>query len=344
MAGKKYTLPRHTLLAKNGARTGAFFIDLAVALGITMLFVFALFRPVFKKSKTADLDLIKHEELNSGLYFANEKGEPTNFSADSDYTVFIDSMKYFYFSYLPGENIKEGLEPSKEKREYTIDWFNENILDINEDIQYKVFEVKNPGEIGVVKEGADPILVNKVVQAGYVWSISDIFNDLANVKKANIHYETLSAISYVASMFIAGSITYILIPWLLKDGQTVGKKVFGLGLATSNGYKFRNKQLLMRFMPAAVMIVALFLLMYVDIFLDLSIVGIVFLVSFAVAMSSPKHMALHDFTAQSIVVDLKNSKLFETMVEEEAYVLKEDNLFEDIQPSEGEEPELKYEK
>ena len=38
MAQRKYALPRHTLLAKNGARTGAFLIDLGVAIAITMAF------------------------------------------------------------------------------------------------------------------------------------------------------------------------------------------------------------------------------------------------------------------------------------------------------------------
>lgn len=344
MAGKKYTLPRHTNLAKNGARTGAFFIDLAIAVLVTMLFIFALFRPVFKKSKTADMDLIKAEQYNSGLFLKDEKGELSNIPSTSEYTEFINHMKYFYFNYLPGVNIDEDKEASKEKREYTVEWFNTNILDIREDAEYKVFEVKNEGEIGTVIEGSDPVFVNKVVQKGYVYSVSDILGDLENIKKANAHFALLSTLSYIPSIFIAGIITYIVIPLVLKDGQTVGKKVFGLGLATSNGYKFRNKQLIMRFMPSAIMIVAMFLLMAVDIFLVLSIVGIVFLVSFAIAMSSPKHMSLHDFTAQSIVIDLKNSKIFESMVEEEAYVLKEDNLFEDIEMCAGEEPEIKYEK
>jgi hypothetical protein len=65
-------------------------------------------------------------------------------------------------------------------------------------------------------------------------------------------------------------------------------------------------------------------------------------------MSSPKRMALHDLTGRTIVVDIKASTLFETIDQEEAYVLKEDNLLweEDKKRSdeEGEEPELKYEK
>ena len=74
----------------------------------------------------------------------------------------------------------------------------------------------------------------------------------------------------------------------------------------------------------------------------------IFLVSFAIAMASPKKTALHDLTARTIVVDLASSILFENEVEEEQYILKEDNLIDDVvdtrDDDEGEEPELRYEK
>ena len=56
-------------------------------------------------------------------------------------------------------------------------------------------------------------------------------------------------------------------------------------------------------------------------------------------------MSLHDYTGQTIVIDLKTSTLFKTPQEEEAYILKEDNLLDEQQIEiAGEEPELKYEK
>ena len=101
----------------------------------------------------------------------------------------------------------------------------------------------------------------------------------------------------------------------------------------------------MRFVPFAVIDISLFFLILVNLYVVLLIVLIIFLVSFALAMSSPKRMSLHDLTARTIVVDLKSSTLFSTVQEEEAYVLKEDNLlWEEKKDDEGEEPELKYEK
>ena len=121
--------------------------------------------------------------------------------------------------------------------------------------------------------------------------------------------------------------------------------MFGLGLANSDGYLLDNKRLFMRLLPLVVVDASLLLLIGVNLYIVMSIVLIMFLVSFALAMSSPKKMSLHDITARTIVVDLKNSKLFASVSEEEAYVLKEDNLlWEEKSDNEGEEPEISYEK
>ena len=71
------------------------------------------------------------------------------------------------------------------------------------------------------------------------------------------------------------------------------------------------------------------------------IVSVMFLVSFALAMASPKKMSLHDFVAQTIVVS-NDSIIFDTSVDERAYEQEEDGVVSE--PSTGEEPELSYEK
>ena len=341
MMQRKYTLPRHTNLAKNGARTGAFFVDLAIALALTLLFVFALFRPVFNKKVTGYKTIIQEESLASGLYVKNEEtGNTERISGQSDYSVFVNALEKFYFEYMPS---KKPEDASK----YTIQWFNENILLVG-NANYDCFEYDggDTSKIAVLKEGANVTLTNKLVQGKYVDAIMDDLNKIPEVAKAGANYMTLSTLQYVASILISGALVYILVPWLMKNGQTFGKKAFGLGLANSDGYKFTNTRLLMRFVPFAIVDASLFLMIPVNLYIVLLIVLIIFLVSFALAMSSPKRMSLHDLTARTIVVDLKTSTLFETVDEEENYVLKEDNLLweEQKKDEDGEEPELKYER
>lgn len=350
MRQRKYALPRHTILAKQGARTSAFLVDFAITLVITMVFVFALFRPVFKKRDSAYVSTYELERLNSGLYIKDEKGDIDSLPGDADAQVFVDSMEYFYLHYLSGTDLKEGLEPSKEIKNYTMEWFNQNILMVG-DSTYNYYEyqktdgVDDPSKIATRIEGINDDLVNKLVQSKYVSAIQDEFNNLANVKKAGAMHILISAISYLSSFLIAGIICYIVLPLIFKNGQTLGKKLFKLGLANADGYKFSSSRLIMRFVPFLVVVVGMIFLIEANLYIALTIVTTLLLVSFALAMSSPKRMSLHDFTAQTIVIDLKGSILFNNAGEEEEYVLKEDNLFSDLAPiNEGEEPELKYEK
>lgn len=350
MRTRKYSLPRHTILAKNGPRTGAFLVDFAITLVITTIFVFALFRPVFKKKDSGYVATYEKERLNSGLYIKDANGDIDSLPGDASAQDFVDSMEYFYLHYLPGVDLKEGLEASKETKTYTMEWFNKNILLVGDET-YKCFEyqktdgVDDPNKIATRIEGATDELVNKLVQAMYVEAIQEEFNNLSNVKQAGAMHILISAISYLSSFLIAGIISYIVLPLILKNGQTLGKKVFKLGLANSDGYKFDNRRLIMRFVPFAVVVISMVFLIEANLYIALTIVTTLLLVSFALAMSSPKRMSLHDFTAQTLVIDLKGSILFSNAGDEEEYVLKEDNLFSDLpQTSGGEEPELKYEK
>ena len=346
MRQRKYTLPRHTNLAKNGARTGAFFVDLAIALGLTLLFVFALFKPVFKNKVNHYQSIIKEENLASGLYVKNEEsGGAERISGQADYSVFVEALEKFYFEYMPSKKPETAST-------YTMEWLNKNILLVGDET-YNCFEyqktdgVDDPSKLATRIEDASDNLVNKLVQGKYVDAIMDDLNNIPEVAKAGANYMTISTLQYVVSILISGALVYILVPLILKNGQTFGKKAYGLGLANSDGYKFSNSRLLMRFLPFAIVDISLFFMILVNLYLVLLIVLIIFLVSFALAMSSPKRMSLHDITGRTIVVDLKSSTLFETVDEEEKFVLKEDNLLweeDEKKDEDGEEPELRYEK
>ena len=351
MANHKYTLPRHTNLARQASRVGAFLVDIAIGLALTLGFFFGCFRLAFRPITKPCEDLIRKEEINSGLYFENSDGDPQRVSGEEKYDKFLETLEYYYFHYLTGENIKEGLEPCKEKREgITVAWYNENVLGISESNPDAVFTYVKSGEeadksqIGVPKEDVSEDVVSKYVQEQYVYALTEDFNYIGYIYKAGSKAMFFHGLAFTLAGFIGFGIAYVLIPWLMKNGQTLGKKVYKIGLATSDGYKFHNVQLLMRFMPFAVCDAVLFLLIQVNLYLVLLVYLIIFLVSFAVAMASPKKMALHDYTARTIVVDLQSSTLFENQIKEEQYLLKEDNILDDIPEATGEEPELKYEK
>ena len=351
MRQRKYTLPRHTNLARQSTRTSAFFVDLALTLALTFGFVYAIFMPIFRPKMNHYNNVIEEERINSGLFYKNEDGEASTLPDDQNVPQFIDAMEYYYFHYLPGVDLKEGLSPSLDKRTYEISWFNETILEIDESSPTSYFRYQRNGEeidytkVGVMKEDARNDLAYKFITSKYKEAIIYDFNFISNVKEAGERIMVYSTISYVTSLLVAGAIIYILFPFIFKNGQTIGKRIFKLGLANSDGYVFSSPRLFMRFLPFLVVDLSFLILLQFNFYIVLTIVLIIFLVSFTLTMSSPKRMSLHDYTGQTIVIDLKTSTLFKTPQEEEAYILKEDNLLDEQQIEiAGEEPELKYEK
>jgi len=353
MATKKYTLPRHTNLAKNSTRTGAFLVDLAIGVLLTIGFVFALFRPIFKSKIVGYESRINKARLESGLYVKKDDGTVDTLDGAKEYDYYMEPLQNFYFNYMKSELI-----PESDRHDYTVEWFNKEVLNIGKTNEYQCFKYVEEG--GVEKKDVLGVLIvdedeqknkdiqsnaSKMIQKQYKIAVQVVFNNISSVAKVGADLMFLSTIIYSASILLAGVVSYIVVPLFFKNGQTIGKKIFKLGLADSDGYMFHNYKLLMRFMPFAVVDASLILLVAVNLYIVLSIVVIIFLVSFTLAMASPKRMSLHDFTAQTIVIDYKTSKIFSSVEEEEKYVLREDHLLDDVMPeATGEEPELKYEK
>ena len=355
MRQKKYTLPRHTNLSNQGPRLGAFLVDLAVAVAIALgLIRFALsyaFR--FKIEPLANkMDEIR---LTSKLFYLKDNKISYYLTTDDNKT-FKEGLEHFYTVYIPYEDadankpakLKDGTEVDK-KAYFTVEWFNKEVLKIEGDggtyfaYQYDG-ETPLKGESAVIKDEAEKELVNRFLQHAWEQANYDL-NQLESFKSLNREYEFYGSIELVIGSLVACALVYIVVPIIFKNGQTLGKKAFGLALANSDGYKMKNSQLLMRIMPAAVVILALLIPIWARAYMYLLLLIVMLLVSFALSMSSPKRMSLHDFTARTIVINARTSTIFNDSTEEEIYIAKEDGIELESKPSsEGEEPDIKYEK
>ena len=336
MSKRKYTLPRHTNVANQGPRIGAFLIDLAISLAITLVLLFGCFRFVFN-FKTKPLNAkIEEERIKSQLFFKTENGSLDYYGVNSENEPFLDALKGFYLTYIP--------ETSPENAsDFTPAWFNENVLKMSGDGQYFfVLDENDSNKPGIINVEADKQSVNNFLQKAWLTANATL-NKVPSFRQLNNEYAFYNSLEFVLSAFIGFSVAYIVIPLCLKNGTTAGKKSFGLCLASSDGYKIKNTQLFMRIMPLTVVLLALLLPIWRTMFVVMIVFLVVFLVSFSLAMASPKKSSLHDFTARTIVVNAKTSILFLNEAEEEEYILKEDNN-ELVAEKTGEEPDLKYEK
>lgn len=371
MRQRKYSLPRHTNLARQGARTGAFFIDVAIFGALILTLLFGCFKWILNPVAEPYRKELEQEQINSHLRYRDENGELQVLPSDSSYEEFRDVISYYYMNYLTG-NVADPSTASRLKDEpiklndgtevkkidyYTVDWFNRNVLQIvaadpEEDANclftyQKVDGVYDKTKIGIPKDPSKVTStdVNRHMQNAFLSAYTGHFNELSYVVDLTNKMSFVYSLEFVLSGILAAFVTYVVFPLVFRQGRTVGKKVFKLALANNEGYEFSNYQLGMRLMPLVVVLLSLLIPIWKDGFLLLLIPMIVFLVSFALAMASPKKAALHDFCARTIVVDDKTSLIFENEIQEEAYIAKEDNLPEEPpEVSEGEEPELKYEK
>ena len=173
--------------------------------------------------------------------------------------------------------------------------------------------------------------VNKMLADKYVSTFNE-FLDFDFMTKITNKVSLIFTVEFVLAGLISGAIFYIVVPLATENGQTLGKKMFGLALANKDGYKIENWQIPMRFIPfALVSLVAFvpFFDMLVILLVDLTI----FLSSFAFAMASPKRMSLHDYIGGTIVVNSNDSMIFKDVHEEEEYIFKEDGIVEEEEES-----------
>lgn len=377
MARKTQTLPRHTNLASQSMRLVASIVDIAIGLAITFAFYFGCFNLIFANKTNTLLEQVEAYRIESHLQVRDEKGAVTIVD-DTSKEALTSALEGYYLRYLPGNpypgeqiapNHNEPIEVDGKKvlpkDYYTIQFYNNEVLGIPKDSDPEaekstsIFTYQKDKEgnylydrVGVARDhyydtgsGEQQELTDALVLAQYKiiyynafyhFAAQDFYQTVAN------EYYFYYTLAIAGSILSAGIVCYIILPLFLKNGQTLGKKIFKLGLASYDGYKYHPYQLLLRFVPFFIVVASFLLPIWGNIFLIFAFVIVVLLISFALMMASPKRAALHDFAARTIVVDLASSIIFENELLEEDYINKEDNLPREVYA--GEEPELKYER
>jgi len=121
------------------------------------------------------------------------------------------------------------------------------------------------------------------------------------------------------SLLIAYVISDVVLPLILKNGQTVGKKVFNIALMRVDGVKVSTFQLFVRavlgkFTIETMLPVLLVMMMFFGVMGGIAlIVVLLLLVLQIVVMSISKtNSAMHDLLAVTVAVDLESQRIFES--------------------------------
>ena len=127
----------------------------------------------------------------------------------------------------------------------------------------------------------------------------------------------ITALVFV-SIFITYMILEFVLPMCLKNGQTIGKKIFGIGVVHSNCVRFGGQSCFIRAMIGKCAIetmVPVFLVMMI-LFGNLGLTGAIVLILLAILQiyaicSSKTRSAIHDLISDAVVVDLASQMIFE---------------------------------
>ncbi len=131
------------------------------------------------------------------------------------------------------------------------------------------------------------------------------------------------------SILIASVIVDLVVPIYFKNGQTLGKKIFGLAVVHTNGVRLRGQAHFIRSIIGKCIIetmVPVYLVLMI-IFGNLGIVGAVVLalmliLQVAVIAGTKTRSAIHDLIADTAVVDYQSQMIFENADELIAYKTK----------------------
>lgn len=139
----------------------------------------------------------------------------------------------------------------------------------------------------------------------------------------------LMLVSVSVSVLIAYLVLEFAVPLLLKNGQTLGKKVFSLALMRSDGVRITPFMLFVRTVLGKYTIetmipvlVALIIFFGTIGLIGPTIVLILLVIQLILLAVSRNNTAIHDFIAHTVVVDLSSQLIFDTPEDLVAYKQK----------------------
>lgn len=132
----------------------------------------------------------------------------------------------------------------------------------------------------------------------------------------------LSLIIIISGILLSHAVMELVIPCLIGNGQTIGKKVFGIGLIRSDGVKVSFFQMFVRTILGKCTIETLIpaMLIFTILFNQGSVFDIILLiglpiVQIVVYFVSKDKTLIHDMMAQTVAVDISSQRIFNSAEE-----------------------------
>ncbi len=161
----------------------------------------------------------------------------------------------------------------------------------------------------------------------YQEAYSAIFSENRDAAKAYKMSIMLPILITTISLLLSYIILEFVVPLCLKNGQTVGKKVFSLGVVFNNSVRITTFALFVRAILGKytigtmfpVMLIMLMLYQQMGAIIVLVLVAALVILQLALFIFTKTHSFIHDILASTVVVDLSSQMIFESTQELIAY-------------------------
>lgn len=210
--------------------------------------------------------------------------------------------------------------------------------------EYYGFEYKVTGNNYVITKNGEKSSLNELMESldnsngedAATKVAYDAFKELPSAKEVNWQYRYVYNLLFMMTS-IGILLSYItlefILPIIFKNGQTVGKKVFGICLVRPNCVKITNLSLFARTILGKYAIETMFpvLLVFLFIFGGIGILALILLAALALLnivlfFATKNRTPIHDLIACTVTADMRTQMIFQTedeLVEKKALAHRE---------------------
>lgn len=200
----------------------------------------------------------------------------------------------------------------------------------------------------VMNEYADKQGINLNIPSELLDAMSEEERTLYNENKQTVMDEASKDERYIKAFSLCISLTTVIIsisilvayliiefaiPLLLKNGQTLGKKIFGVAVVRTDGVKVSPFILLIRTLlgkytvETMIPILVIMLIFWAGVgIIGFIVLALIAILEIAVLCATKTNSAIHDLLAGTVTVDLASQMIFENEQERDEYKKKADEM------------------
>ena len=279
-------------------------------------------------------------QLSSGLYYKDSDGNIKFYDNLISYELYEEKLIHYYTVFL------QQYAPEGQKESHDIYWYNVFILGMDDELhqftEEQLSAIPMPSKEGksiweysiennekAYQKPAIPVLslynasdrskglsdLGKKVTLEYYYTAekqncyynagNDLYHRPYYLSVLEEYQKKSTVFPLILAISISATVFYLVLPLMFRDGQTLGKKIMHLAVIREDEYSSTRPQIVLRQLPMILLVTILFIFMPWNWAAIMSL-GLL-IVSYALAIFTPRQRAIHDYIAYTRVVDDKES-------------------------------------